>query len=145
MGVADLGDPLPDELRDVDVDVRRDLSGHDHEAGRDQGLARDAPLGIFAEDGVEDGVRDLIGDLVGVALGDRFRREQELARGHEGHRLHRKTAYLMLRKKETSSSCERLTAYSTAERNGARFRFTSGGTDTFASRSTAGTMLWMST
>jgi hypothetical protein len=32
--VADLRDPLADELRDVDVDLSRDLPGHDHEAGR---------------------------------------------------------------------------------------------------------------
>ena len=37
--VADLRDALADELRDVDVDLGRDLAGDDDEAGRDQRLA----------------------------------------------------------------------------------------------------------
>ena len=83
-GVADLGDGLADDRADVDVGLGRDLAGDDDEAGRDQGLAGDAPVLVVAEDGVEDGVRDLVGDLVGVSLGDGLRRELEGARGHCG-------------------------------------------------------------
>src|SRR5207253_9762198 len=77
--VADLGDALAHELRNVDVDLGRDLPGDDDEAGRDQRLAGAATLGIAAQDGVEDGVGDLVRDLVGVAFGDGFGGEEELA------------------------------------------------------------------
>ena len=46
--VADLRDPLADELRDVDVRLGRDLARDDDEAGRDQRLAGDAALGSSA-------------------------------------------------------------------------------------------------
>ena len=80
-GVADRGDPLADEPRDVDVGLGRDLAGHDHEARGDERLARDPPARVGGEDGVEDGVGDLVGDLVGVPFGHRLRREGERARG----------------------------------------------------------------
>ena len=67
---------------DVDVGVGRDLASDDHEAGRDEGLAGDAALGIVRQDGVEDGVGDLVGDLVGMTLGDRLGRELERAGAH---------------------------------------------------------------
>ena len=81
-GVADLRHRLADEARDVDVGRRRDLARDDDEAGRDQGLARDAAVRVVREDGVEDGVRDLVGDLVGMPLGDRLRAEAERAGAH---------------------------------------------------------------
>ena len=43
--VADRGDPLAHEPRDVDVRLGRDLAGDDDEAGRDERLAGDAPVG----------------------------------------------------------------------------------------------------
>ena len=78
--VADVGDRLAHEPRDVDVRRRRDLAGDDDEARRDQRLAGDATLGVVGEDGVEDGVGDLVGDLVRVPLGDRLGAEAERAR-----------------------------------------------------------------
>jgi len=68
--VADLRDPFPHELGNVDIDVRGDLAGHDDEPGGDQRLAGDPTLGILRKNGVEDRVGDLVGDLVGVPLGD---------------------------------------------------------------------------
>jgi len=80
--VADLGDRLADEARDVDVRLGRDLTRDDDEAGRDQRLAGDAPRGVVREDGVENCIRDLVCDLVGMPLGDGLRGEREFARGH---------------------------------------------------------------
>ncbi len=68
--VADLADRLAGDLLDVDVDGRRDLTGHDHQPRVDEGLAGDAPVRVVAQHGVEDAVRDLVGHLVGVTLGD---------------------------------------------------------------------------
>ncbi len=56
----------------------------DHDAvGGGEGLAGDAGLGLFGQEGVEDGVRDPVADLVGVALGDGFRGEDVILAGHE--------------------------------------------------------------
>ena len=44
--VADVGDPLADELRDVDVDLGRDLARDDDESRRDQRLAGAATLWV---------------------------------------------------------------------------------------------------
>jgi hypothetical protein len=52
-----------------------DLTGDDHHAGFDQGLAGHPAARIRRQDGVQHGVRNLVGDLVGVTLGNRFRRE----------------------------------------------------------------------
>ena len=68
--VADRGDPFAHEPRDVDVGLRRDLTCDDHEPGRDERLARDAPRRVGGQHGIQDGVRDLVGNLVGVPLGD---------------------------------------------------------------------------
>jgi hypothetical protein len=78
--VADGVDRLAGDLRDLDVGVGGDLAGDDTEAGRQQRLAGDAPVGILGEDGVEHGVGDLVGHLVGMALGDALRGE-----GVHGH------------------------------------------------------------
>ncbi len=77
--VADLADSVPDEARDVDVRLGRDLAGDDDEPGGDEGLARDATCPVVGQHGVEDRVRDLVGHLVRMALGDRFGRKQEVA------------------------------------------------------------------
>src|SRR5262249_62020547 len=72
----------------VAVVLGRDLAADDDEPRRDQRLARDASRRIVGEHRVEDRVRDLVGDLVGMALGDRLRGEQELARhGREGYSI----------------------------------------------------------
>ena len=65
---------------DVDVRVGGDLAGHDHEAGGDQRLARDAALRVLLVDRVEHRVADLVAHLVGVAFGDRLRREGVVVR-----------------------------------------------------------------
>jgi hypothetical protein len=70
--VADLGDPVPHEPRDVHVDLGRNLARHDDQPGRDQRLAGNASAFVARQDGVEDRVRDLVGDLVGMPLGDRL-------------------------------------------------------------------------
>jgi hypothetical protein len=77
--VADVGDLLAHEGRDVHVRLGRDLAGDDDEPCGDQRLAGDAPVGVVSEDGVEDGVGDLVGDLVRMALGDRLGREEKAA------------------------------------------------------------------
>ncbi len=82
--VADLRDPFAHELRDVHVRPGGDLPCDHDEAGRDQRLAGNAPVGVVREDGVEDGIRDLVGDLVGMTFGHRLRAEEELAPGHGG-------------------------------------------------------------
>ena len=80
--VPDLADPLAHQARDVHVRRRRDLAGHDDEAGGDQRLARHPSGRIVGEDGVEDAVRDLVGDLVRMSLGNRLRGERERAGSH---------------------------------------------------------------
>ena len=80
--VADLLDRLADDLRDVGVDLGRDLAGDEREARRDDGLAGHAAVGVLGEDRVENGVGDLVGDLVRMPLGHRFRSEQVVLRFH---------------------------------------------------------------
>ena len=82
--VPDVDDRVARESRDVDVGVRRDLAGDDHEARRDQRLARDPPGRVVGEDGVEHGVRDLVGDLVGVTFRHRLGAEDEFAHAASG-------------------------------------------------------------
>ena len=77
--VADLAHGLAGDVLDVDVGVGGDLPGDDDQAGVDERLAGDAPVGVVCEHGVEHPVGDLVGDLVGVALRDRLGGEQELA------------------------------------------------------------------
>src|SRR5581483_12216044 len=77
--VPDVAHDLADDLGDVDVGVGGDLTGHHHQAGREQRLARHPAARICGQDGVKDGVRHLVGHLVRVALGDRLRRERVAA------------------------------------------------------------------
>ena len=83
--VADLADRLARDLRDVDVGLGGDLTGHDHEAGVDQALAGDATSGVVRHHRVEDPVGDLVADLVGVPLGHRLGGEQMLVFGKSLH------------------------------------------------------------
>ena len=69
-GVPHIAHRLPDDAWNVDVAIRGDLPHHDHKAGGDDRLARDASQRIFGQDRVEDGVGDLVGQLVGMAFGD---------------------------------------------------------------------------
>src|SRR4029450_521563 len=121
--VADLRNPLADELWDVHPRLGRDLPGNDDEPGRDQRLARDAPVGIVSEHSVEHRVRDLVGDLVRVALGDRLGREEILALCHEGPE-----GYLISRKARNVEREPSCLPKATSERNGSMLRPTSGGT-----------------
>src|SRR4051794_21397578 len=137
MRVADLGDALAHELRDIDVGLRRDLARDDHETGRDQRLAGNSPARILAEYCVEDGVGDLVGDLVRVTFGDGLGREEELSRAHR--RGDYRPVYWTRRKKLTWNSCVCDAAYSRAERNGLMLRASSAGMRWWASFSANGT------
>jgi hypothetical protein len=70
--VTDLEDLFPDETGDIDVGLRRHLSGDVDLTSGDQRLDGDTALGITLEHGVENRVTDLVGDLVRVALCDRL-------------------------------------------------------------------------
>src|SRR5262249_8033726 len=78
-GVADVLDRLPDDGREIGVGLGRDLSRDERETRGDDRLARDAAVGVLAEERVQDRVGDLVGDLVGMALGDRLRGEEMTA------------------------------------------------------------------
>ncbi len=54
--IADLTDRPPYEAGDIDIGACRDLPRHDHQPGREHGLAGDAALGVLLEDRVEDGI-----------------------------------------------------------------------------------------
>ncbi len=79
--VAHLSHGLADDPGDVDVAVSGDLSDHDDQASRDDGLASHTRERVFGQDGIEDGVGDLVCDLVRMALGDRLRRKQASCHG----------------------------------------------------------------
>jgi hypothetical protein len=74
--VADPEDGPAHHVGDVDIGIGRDLPGHHHQPGGDQGLAGHTAGRVVAQDLVEDGVRDLVRDLVRVTLGHRLGREQ---------------------------------------------------------------------
>ncbi len=122
--VADLGDLLADELRDVDVRLGGDLAGDDHEARRDERLAGDAAVGIVLQDGVEDRVGDLVGDLVGVPLGHRLGREEVLALGHTAG----KATYWIPRNPVSVRSPPSFDPYRSRPRSGAVFSLATCGT-----------------
>ena len=52
--VADAVDGLADDLRHVHVGRGRNFPGHHDEAGVDEGLAGDAPVGVVRQHGVEN-------------------------------------------------------------------------------------------
>ena len=79
--VADAADDVLRDLAVVGVRLGGDLAGDDHQPGGDEGLAGDAPVGVFAEDDVEHAVGDLVGDLVRVPFRDGFGGE-EVFLGH---------------------------------------------------------------
>ncbi len=79
--VADLEDPLAHLLLDVDVAAGGDLAGHDHQAGGEQGLDRDAAARVLLEHRVEHRVADLVSDLVRVTLGHGLGGEESSCHG----------------------------------------------------------------
>ena len=81
--VADAGDAVAHDGRDVDVAARRDLARDVHEARGHERLDGDARRRIDGQQRVEDRVADLVADLVGVTLGDGLGREkaQRVRRG----------------------------------------------------------------
>src|ERR671918_2522845 len=81
--ISDIDDRVADDLRDVDVLGRRDLTGDHDETGRDERLAGDAAVGIHRQDGVEYRVGDLVGELVGMPLGHGLR-GKEVGPAHDG-------------------------------------------------------------
>ncbi len=78
--VADIRHGLPDEFRNVDVRLGRDLARHVHLARDDERFARHAPHGILSEDRIEHGVGDLVRDFVGMPLGHGLRRKETAIR-----------------------------------------------------------------
>ena len=84
--VADVADRVADDGLEVDVGVGRDLAEDEHEARRRGRLARDAGVGVVADDRVQDRVGDLVAHLVGVAFGDRLGGEQVLRGVDDAHR-----------------------------------------------------------
>jgi hypothetical protein len=82
-GVADLADGAADDIRDVDIGGGGHLAGDHDQAGRHEGLAGDAGVGVLGQHGVEDGVGDLVAHLVRVAHGDRLGGKQA-GLGHGG-------------------------------------------------------------
>src|SRR4029079_2224635 len=144
--VADVAHRLARDPRDVDVLRRRQLAGNDDQAGRDQGLAGDAALGVVRERGVENGVRDLVGDLVRVTLGHRLGREEEGPASH--WRLRVPQGYDVLTYATSVCTPPSVEPKSSAERSGRRLFSTSGGRFWFASGATpdsAGSASLMST
>ena len=71
--VADFAHRLADDLRDVDVAVRRHLTDDVYLPRRHERLAGHAAIRVLSEDSIEDAVRDLVGHLVRMTLRDRFR------------------------------------------------------------------------
>ncbi len=84
--VADVPDRFADDRLEVHVGLGRDLAEDHDQAGGRHGLARDASLGVFADDRVEDGIGDLIAHLVRVTLGHGFGREQVAGGVDDAHR-----------------------------------------------------------
>jgi hypothetical protein len=78
--VADALDGVARDLDVVDVGIRRDLAGENHQTGVAQRLGGHAAARVLLEDRVQDGVRDLVGHLVGVSFRDRFGREEKVVR-----------------------------------------------------------------
>ena len=74
--VANLEHAVTGDARDVGVGLSRDLATDDDQTRRDEGLGRDAALGILGQKSVEDAVADLVGDLVRVTLGHGLGREK---------------------------------------------------------------------
>ncbi len=74
--VADFGDRLAGDARDVDIGGGCDFAGHDADAGGHQDFAGNAPGGVLRENGVEHGIGNMIGDLIGVTFGNGFGREK---------------------------------------------------------------------
>ena len=74
-GVADVGDDVSRDPRDIDTGVRDGVDGQEDQAGRDRALRRNFGAGVLKEKRVHDRVRDLIADLVRVTSRHGFRRE----------------------------------------------------------------------
>ncbi len=67
--VADVQHHVAHHVLEVDVGFGGHLAGNHHHAGLDQGLHRNARIGVVDKDLVEDGVGDLVGHFVGVPFG----------------------------------------------------------------------------
>ena len=73
----DLGERAVGPLAVLIHALAADFAGQHDEVGGGQRLARDARIGVLAEEQIDDGVADLVGDLVGMAFRDRFGGEQK--------------------------------------------------------------------
>ena len=70
--VADAGQSVTHDLRQVDVGIGRDLTSDHGHARRDQRLTGHPRHRVFDEHGIEHSIRNLIGDLVGVPFTHRL-------------------------------------------------------------------------
>ncbi len=75
--IADRRDRSAHQALEVDVSLRCDLAGDDHQAGAGQRLAGHAAVGVLREAGIENRIGDLIGNLVGMPLGHRLTGKQK--------------------------------------------------------------------
>ena len=66
--IADIQHGLSDQGFDIHPRAGRDLTGHDDDAGFDQGFAGHAAARIGSQDGIEHGIRNLVRNLVRMAF-----------------------------------------------------------------------------
>ena len=75
--IANGADDATDQRLEVDIGAGGDFSGNDDEAGRGEGFAGHAAVGVLLKAGVKDSVGNLVGDFVGMAFGDGFRGKEK--------------------------------------------------------------------
>jgi hypothetical protein len=76
-GITDFAHGLTDELLDVDVAVDGHFAHHYHETSGSCGFTGHPSAGVDAQKRIKYRVRDLVTQLVWMALGHRFRGEQQ--------------------------------------------------------------------
>ena len=76
-GIADFAHGLTDEFLDIDVAVDGHFTHHDDQTGGGCGFAGDTRTGIDAQKRIKYRVGYLVTQLVWMALGHRFRGEQQ--------------------------------------------------------------------
>jgi len=76
--ITAIDEQSPDIAQGVTTAFEKRTNADDDEAGVDQRLAGDAPVGVLGQHGVQDPVGDLVGHLVRVALRDGLGGEEVL-------------------------------------------------------------------
>ncbi|CDB87766.1 putative uncharacterized protein PY07799 [Firmicutes bacterium CAG:170] len=80
--IADAGDGIARNARDVHIAARGDFAHDQNEAGRGRAFTGDARLRVLRQNGVQNAVGDLVADLVGMSFGHGFRGENSLVFVH---------------------------------------------------------------